>query len=134
MIFIDSSVLLDVMGSSGQQSAWSIEKFLGADTPVINHVVLAEVSGRFDDADALLQSVRDLQVDVLPLDHTIAHRAGKAFRSYRQKGGPRQTILPDFLIGAHAEQLGIPLLTRDTRRFRGHFPDLCLIIPEKTDD
>lgn len=129
MIFVDSSVLLDVMGSSGQQSAWSIEMFLGVEAPVINHVVLAEVSGRFDGAQALLDAVNDLQVDVLPLDHDIAHRAGRAFRSYRQKGGPRQTILPDFLIGAHAAVANMPLLTRDPRSYRRYFPTVTLLTP-----
>jgi predicted nucleic acid-binding protein len=33
------------------------------------------------------------------------------------------------LIGAHAAVAGIPLLTRDARRYRSYFPKLRLIAP-----
>jgi predicted nucleic acid-binding protein len=56
--------------------------------------------------------------------------AGKAFGQYRNSGGSRAGILPDFLIGAHAAYLSVPLLTRDTRRYRSYFPDLELIAPD----
>ncbi|MBM5818216.1 MAG: type II toxin-antitoxin system VapC family toxin, partial [Cyanobacteria bacterium K_Offshore_surface_m2_239] len=38
--------------------------------------------------------------------------------------------LADFLIGAHALVERVPLLTRDTRRYRQAFPGLELIAPE----
>ena len=57
--------------------------------------------------------------------------AGKAFQRYRARGGTRTNTLPDFFIGAHAAVLGIPLLTRDARRYAGYFPNLELIVPEK---
>jgi predicted nucleic acid-binding protein len=57
--------------------------------------------------------------------------AGKAFRRYRRAGGPRTTVLPDFFIGAHAQIAGMPLLTRDVRRYRSYFPHVTLIAPEK---
>jgi predicted nucleic acid-binding protein len=36
----------------------------------------------------------------------------------------------DFLVGAHAGYLGVPLLTRDTRRHQTCFPQLVLIAPD----
>jgi predicted nucleic acid-binding protein len=50
---------------------------------------------------------------------------------YRRNGGPRQSLLPDFYIGAHASIAGLPLLTRDPRRFRRYFPRLELIAPDR---
>jgi predicted nucleic acid-binding protein len=60
-----------------------------------------------------------------------AWRGGQAYREYRKRGGDRPPLLPDFLIGGHAQALGATLLTRDPRRFRSYFPDLNLITPEE---
>jgi predicted nucleic acid-binding protein len=55
--------------------------------------------------------------------------AGKAFLTYRRRGGARRSPLPDFFIGAHAAVAGYRLLTRDPARYRSHFPGLPLISP-----
>uniref|UniRef100_Q07Q00 PIN domain-containing protein n=1 Tax=Rhodopseudomonas palustris (strain BisA53) TaxID=316055 RepID=Q07Q00_RHOP5 len=55
--------------------------------------------------------------------------AGQTFREYRRSGGIRTSILADFFIGAHAAAVRIPILTRDTARYRNHFPDVELIAP-----
>ena len=51
------------------------------------------------------------------------------FARYRAAGGPRTSLLPDFFIGAHAHMARLPLLTRDTRRYRTYFPEIELIAP-----
>ena len=56
--------------------------------------------------------------------------AGKAHASYRKSGGFKLNVLPDFFIGAQAMDLEVPLLTRDTRRYRSYFPELELIAPD----
>ena len=55
--------------------------------------------------------------------------AGKCFLRYRRARGKKRSPLPDFYIGAHAAVRGIPLLTRDARRYRRYFPKLTLIVP-----
>jgi predicted nucleic acid-binding protein len=42
----------------------------------------------------------------------------------------RGSILADFLVGAHAAVLQIPILTRDVTRFRAYFPTVRLVNPE----
>jgi predicted nucleic acid-binding protein len=56
--------------------------------------------------------------------------AGKTFIKYRDAGGPRPGVLPDFFIGAHAAVRRLPLLTRDARRYRSYFPTVALIAPD----
>ncbi len=56
--------------------------------------------------------------------------AGRAFLQYPRAGGTRTGVLPDFIIGAHAESARFPPLTRDPRRYRTYFPSVTLIAPE----
>jgi predicted nucleic acid-binding protein len=58
-----------------------------------------------------------------------AFLAGHAHAEYRQAGGRREAILPDFLIGAHAAVTGRPLLTRAPRRVATYIPGASLIAP-----
>ena len=67
-----------------------------------------------------------------PMPRPALFMAGKAFQRYRDAGGTRTAILPDFFIGAHAAIAGLPLLTRDRRRYKTYFPSLDLIAPTIT--
>ncbi len=66
------------------------------------------------------------------IDQDIWLAAGRAFGVYaarrrRQRdNGPRR-LLADFVIGAHAEQRGYPLLTLDDRIYRTAFPSLEIV-------
>ena len=66
----------------------------------------------------------------LSIPREASFLAARAHAAYRERGGQRQMILPDFLIGAHALVAGIPLLTRDQPRYRQVFPGLTLISPD----
>lgn len=131
-VVVDSNVLLDVATGDERWKDWSGDALARAadrSILVINPVIYAEVSIGFDrveDLDAALPS--DLFVRE-PLPWDAAFLAGKAFLSYRRRGGARSTPLPDFYIGAHAAIAGYSLLTRDAKRYRTYFPTLELITP-----
>ena len=38
-------------------------------------------------------------------------------------------VLADFFIGAHAAVAGLPVPTRDARRYAGYFPTVMLVVP-----
>ena len=96
---------------------------------VMNIVVYAELLGhpKFDfDLDAfLLQQA----IDVPDISRQAARAAAVAFREYRQRGGSKTGVLPDFFIGAQAQAEGWTLLTRDAARYRTYFPGIKLVCP-----
>ena len=131
-VLVDSCVLLDLITADPLWEAWSAEQLSRAfaSGPVwINPLIYAEVAVAYDcieDVDAVLP--RHLY-DYRPLPREAAFLAAKAHADYRGRGGSRVTILPDFLIGAHAVIEQVPLLTRDVRRYRQAFAGLQLIAP-----
>ena len=129
---VDSNVLIDVIEGDlawSQRSAIALERVGAAGPVVINPVIYAEVSVRYEDTDEL---DLDLPLDLFQreqLPWPAAFLAGKAFAEYRQRGGERRSPLPDFFIGAHAAVAGMQLLTRDESRYRTYFPTVELIVP-----
>lgn len=130
-VLVDANVLLDTLNDDPQWADWSaatLSALADRERLLINPIVFAEVSvgySRIEDVDAALPEV--LERD--PLPYEAAFVAGKAFRTYRRRGGERRSPLPDFFIGAHALVAGYRLLTRDARRYRTYFPGLDLIAP-----
>jgi predicted nucleic acid-binding protein len=98
-------------------------------TLAINPVVYAEVSIGFRTIEELEDLLPDGDFRRLELPYEAAFLAGKAFLSYRRRGGNRAAPLPDFYIGAHAAIAGMRLLTRDPQRYRTYFPSVTLIAP-----
>ena len=132
MVLVDSSVLLDVLTDDPKWGSWSsdaLERAADVQGLVINPVIYAEVSiriARIEDVDEALPPDRFARE---PIPYEAAFLAGKAFLLYRRRGGPRGSLLPDFLIGAHAAVAGHRLLTRDPTRFASYFPKLEIIAP-----
>lgn len=133
MTFADTNVLIDVATNNREWADWSRRALSAAHSRgalLINVVVYAEFAvsfGRASDCDAELAPF-DLTMAEIPRE--AAFRAAQAFREYRQAGGARVAVLPDFFIGAHASVLKLPLLTRDARRYRTYFPELSLLVPD----
>jgi predicted nucleic acid-binding protein len=131
-VMIDSNVLLDLATEDPLWYAWSaaaVESTADRFRLVINAIIYAEVSAgysRIEDLDARLpKSMFERE----PIPFEAAFLAGRSFLIYRHRGGTKRSPLPDFLIGAHAAVAGYQLLTRDTARYRTHFPRLPLITP-----
>jgi len=55
--------------------------------------------------------------------------AGKTFRDYRGRGGPRTTIFPDFLVAAHAATQARSLATDVRGYLRTYFPEIRILSP-----
>lgn len=132
MIVVDSNVLIDVLFRDPAWYRWSsawLALCAERGEAVIIDVIFAEIClsfrtvGHVEEALAALGAVR------IPATTASLFRAAPAFRDYRRNGGAKTDALPDFFIGAYADTSGLPLLTRDLRRYRTCFPDAEVIAP-----
>lgn len=129
---VDSCILIDVLADDPQWADWSLDQLdrLGQQGPlIINPLILAEISPRFERAADLETALAGLPLQRSPLPWDAAFLAGQAFRVYRQSGGIKHSPMPDFYIGAHALVQGLRLLTRDVARYRTYFPKLEMVGP-----
>lgn len=132
MTLVDTNVLLDLVTNDRDWADWSLARLedaaLGGPL-LINDIVYAETSIRFDRIEDLDTTLAAARIKLAPAPRPALFLAGKTFRRYRAAGGTRTGVLPDFFIGAHAAIEGWPLLTRDTNRYRTYFPQVTLIAP-----
>mgnify|MGYP001417928293 CR=1 FL=1 len=130
---VDTNVLIDIAVRDPVWLKWSrsqLEKARRRGSVVINQVIFAEFSIRYETLEQV-ESVLpgdEFRRESLPFEAAFA--AARAFAAYRRRGGARERVLPDFLIGAHAAIRGYPILTRDPAGYRVYFPDVDLIVPE----
>lgn len=131
-VLVDSNVLLDVVTDDPTWGRWSsttLAREADEAVLVINALVYAEVSIGFAAIEALEDALPAELYRREDLPYDAAFLAGKAFLTYRQRGGTKRSPLPDFYIGAHAAVSRYRLLTRDATRYRTYFPKLELIAP-----
>ena len=131
MILVDTNVLLDIYRADAIWMPWSLQHLQQAKPGqlAINMVVYAELAGHPAEPANLDEFLDMLDIQMLEMPRPAARLAGLAFRSYRQRGGTKTGVLPDFFIGAHAQAEGYKLLTRDAGRYKTYFPKIKLICP-----
>jgi predicted nucleic acid-binding protein len=128
----DASVLLDIATADATWLAWSEQQFraAAAQGPIlINPIIYAELAPAFATQSALDQWLDPAVFQRQALPYAAGWLAAQAFVKYRRAGGTKNSPLPDFYIGAHAEAEGLTLVTRDAARCRTYFPGVALIAP-----
>ena len=129
---VDSNVLLDLLDEDEEWLDWSASMLAQAAARgrvLINPIIYAETSVTFDTIEELEEALPPSYFVREPLPWQAGFLAGRAFATYRRRGGTHGSPLPDFYIGAHAAIAGYALLTRDPKRYRAYFPKLRLIAP-----
>ena len=130
IVLVDTNIIADVVYKDPVWASWAADQLaIYAGTSIINPIVYSELcyyANGFDEVDELVLAF-GFKLEELP--RRALFMASQAYRAYRQRGGTKTAPLPDFFIGAHAQALGIPILTRDAGRFATYFPGVQMISP-----
>ena len=132
-MLVDTNILVDVLENDQEWADWSISQLQSQSKVhrlVINPIIYSELSLTFSTVEALDQVLNSMELRMLEIPKPALFLAGKAFVHYRRKGGIKSNVLGDFFIGAHAAVSNLPVLTRDTRRYKNYFPSVKLVAPE----
>ncbi len=126
---IDSSVLWCILKQEFDAQLWQgkLEQAAEEGGLCLCPVVFSEISPGSTSAPAVLEVLRRLGIDYDPILPEAAWLAGKIFLDYRRAGGERSTMVPDFLIAAHAQVQCDRLAAIDRGYLRKYFTGLKLI-------
>jgi predicted nucleic acid-binding protein len=133
---VDTSVLLDLIARESEHqdaAATALAKARKKGSIIVCEVVYAELAAAFKGekkkkVDAFLNAAG---ITLSRSPEAVLADAGKLWQGYRDRGGPRIRILPDFLVGSHALSEAHELLTRDRGFFRDSFKKLRVVDPSK---
>lgn len=132
---IDTNIVLALLNDEDGHHTWAKSKTdelreLGP--LIVSDIVYCESSVAMARLDEMDEALVRLGLDRISSSDNVLFLAGKAFKRYRDdnRGRPNKVgVLPDFLIGATAEVMGLPLLTADPKYFTRYFGAVTLITP-----
>lgn len=132
---IDTNVLIDIFGADskfGQSSAQVLRRCLQEGTVCACEITWIETATVFPNQKAFLNAMSTLGIEYSAINQDTALSASEIWRRYRQKGGKRNRVVADFLIGSHALLQADRLLTRDRGFYRSSFSSLLVLDPTQT--
>lgn len=131
-MIIDTNLVIDMIDANTPSAVHeNLLQLASTEKLFVNEIVFAELSCQYESAEEVRDVLDAANIRIKRMTLQDCYRAGVAFRQYRRNGGTRQSILADFLIGAHAASQGWPLITRDRKGFASYFPEVEIIDPYK---
>ncbi len=129
---IDTNVVLDVLTADpkhGLASADAMRRAMSGGSLIACEIVWAELAAAFESDQQASAALERLGVGFSGVERPQALAAGAAWRQYRRRGGSRERLMGDFLVGAHAVGRADRLLTRDRGFYRLCFSQLTVMDP-----
>jgi predicted nucleic acid-binding protein len=129
---VDTNVLVDVFNADvefGLSSSRMLRRCLAEGALIACDTVWAETAACFGEGADANEALAKLRIVFSPIELSSASAAGEGWRAYRQAGGTRERLAPNFLIGAHALNQADRLLTRDRGFYRKYFSELTVLDP-----
>lgn len=128
---VDSSVLFALFNKEPGWERWEtiLRDSLSEGSLVVCPVVFAEVSIGFPSGAVCLRALQALGIEYSDFTPQSAWLAGRVFLDYRKEGGPRDHLIPDFLIAAHATAQARRLAAVDRGYLRRYFSELEVLAP-----
>lgn len=126
---VDTSVLIAITKGEVSAPQWTdlLASARGDGDLIICDVVAAEFFALLLDEAKFQQSLHGLGIVFSPISLESARLAGRIFNTYRREGGPREHLVPDFLIGAHAQRQADRIAAIDRGYLRRYFPRLKVL-------
>jgi predicted nucleic acid-binding protein len=132
-IAVDSSVLLDVLlldpvNGDNSRAALNNHSEFGL---IVSEAALAEVTPALE-TGAIEEFLADWKIAFSASTLASAALAGRMYAQYLKRAGAASRVVPDFLIGAHAQLHATALITRDAGYYRDYFEKLQIINPSQS--
>src|SRR5215475_11592412 len=103
--FLDTNILVYLLDEQSQFHEWAIaqlENRLEIGPAVISDIVYCEFSVAMNTIEETDAAIAKLALERIRGSTDALFRAGKAFQAYKNNNGPKNQVLPDFIIGATA--------------------------------
>ncbi len=130
---VDTNILIDILEPDpvhGLRSKEALKKCLREGAVVACDVVWAEVATAYgNNQSGLVEALQAMRIGFSAMRMESALGAARSWHTYRRRGGGRDRIAADFLIGGHAAAQAERLLTRDLGFYRTHFKGVAVVLP-----
>jgi predicted nucleic acid-binding protein len=130
---VDSNILIDVIGNPNEFTSVCVEALdvaLKSGPLIICPIIVSETAAWFESGEQLKSIYARMQIELVPFNWEDLYQAGQTYVRYcKRSRKPRERMLADFLIAAHAFAHSDVLLTRDRGYYRTYFPELKLVTP-----
>ena|ERR1051325_2688827 len=126
---VDTSAIYAILNAEPTAKTW-MNRLVEARREgqlIVCDVVFAELAPAFETQHQLESTLSKLGIAYEPIESQAAFLAGRVFLEYRAHGGPRERMIPDFLVAAHAKVQADRLAAADRGYLRTYFKSLTLL-------